>query len=243
MDERAVRMERRFAWPVLVAALLVVPVIALEDSSMGEPWDTVAAVADWAIWLTFAAELFSMLVVVRDRRAWIRRDWHWLDPFIVVLTFPVFPAALQFLRLLRLLRLIKVVTQAQRMFSPKGLRSAAFFAAYTIVAGGLTYAVVEPKTNALRGLYWAMTTVTTVGYGDPSPQTDSGRVTAVVVMITGIGFVALLTGAIAEKFLNPDIKEAEHEALEQRKVLLAEVREINQRLQRLEEALRKRTAT
>jgi len=241
MNARSARMERRFQWPVLIAALLVVPVIALEESSLGKPWDTVAWIGNRAIWLTFAAELAAMLVVVPNRWRWIRE--HPIDVLVVVLTPPFVPPGLQFLRLLRLLRLVRVLTQVQRMFSPDGVRAAAFFAAYTVVAGGLTFAVVEKDTTALDGLYWAVTTVTTVGYGDLSPQSDAGRAIAVVVMLTGIGFVALLTGAIAQRFLAPQIKEVEQEVSLEEQELLSEVREIGQRLQRVEDALRKRAAT
>jgi voltage-gated potassium channel len=72
MDARSERMERRFQWPVLIAALLVVPVIALEESSLGEPWDTIATAGNWTIWVTFAAELVTMLVVAPNRWRWIR---------------------------------------------------------------------------------------------------------------------------------------------------------------------------
>jgi voltage-gated potassium channel len=237
MDDRAARMERRFAWPVLIAALFVVPVIALEESPLGEPWDTIATVGNWTIWLTFAAELVAMLAVVPDRWRWIRR--HPLDVLVVVLTPPVVPAGLQFLRLLRLLRLVRVFTQVRRMFSPEGVLLASLFAAYTVIAGGLTFAVVE-EDSALDGLYWAVTTVTTVGYGDVLPDTEAGKAIAVVVMLTGIGFVAFLTGAIAQRFLTPDIQVVEQEAEQERDVLLTEIRDIGQRLQRVEEALTRR---
>jgi hypothetical protein len=72
-------MERRFAWPVLIAALLVIPIIALEDAHLGEPWDTLASVGNWLIWLTFAAELVAMLAVVPDRRRWMRKHPHRRD--------------------------------------------------------------------------------------------------------------------------------------------------------------------
>ena len=52
-----------------MAALLVIPVIVIEDSSFGEPWDTIGAVLNWASWLTFLAEAVVMLAVVPDRRA------------------------------------------------------------------------------------------------------------------------------------------------------------------------------
>lgn len=51
MDERSRRVERALEVPMLVAALAVIPVIVIEQSSVGEPWDTVAAAANWAIWL------------------------------------------------------------------------------------------------------------------------------------------------------------------------------------------------
>jgi voltage-gated potassium channel len=52
-----------------------------------------------------------------------------------------------------------------------------------------------------------MTTVTTVGYGDIVPQTNGGRVIAIVVMVVGIGFIALLTAAAAERFLRSEQAE------------------------------------
>jgi voltage-gated potassium channel len=240
MDERAERMERRFAWPVLIAALLVIPIIALEESSLGEPWDTIVTVGNWTIWLTFAAELVAMLAVVPNRGRWIRQ--HPIDVLVVVLTPPVVPAGLQFLRLLRLLRLARVFTQVQRMFSPEGVRAAAFFAAYTVVAGGLTFAVVG-EDHALDGLYWALTTVTTVGYGTPNPDTPAGKAIAVVVMLVGIGFVALLTGAIAQRFLAPAVEmvEAEVEQIDaDEDAVLREVRELGDRIRRLEQMLSRR---
>jgi hypothetical protein len=81
MDARSERMEGRFQWPVLIAALLVVPVIALEESSLGEPWDALASTGNWAIWLTFSAELVAMLVAVQNRWRWIPE--HPIDVLVV----------------------------------------------------------------------------------------------------------------------------------------------------------------
>jgi voltage-gated potassium channel len=71
-------------------------------------------------------------------------------------------------------------------------------------------------------------TVTTVGYGDTYPGTEAGRVIAVVVMLVGIGFVALLTAAAAERFMRG------REAADQRAELHARLEEIAARLQALE---------
>jgi voltage-gated potassium channel len=59
-------------------------------------------------------------------------------------------------------------------------------------------------------VWWAITTVTTVGYGDLYPESNAGRILAVAVMIIGIGFVAILTANIASYFVEKD-KNKENE--------------------------------
>ncbi len=56
LDERTRRVERWFEVPILVAALLVIPVIVIEQSSAGSPWRTIAGVLNWAIWFVFLLE-------------------------------------------------------------------------------------------------------------------------------------------------------------------------------------------
>lgn len=73
----------------------------------------------------------------------------------------------------------------------------------TVFGGGAAFAAVEKSQHlsAWDGVWWAITTVTTVGYGDIKPETDTGRIIAMFVMTVGIGFVALLTAAAAERFM------------------------------------------
>jgi voltage-gated potassium channel len=73
VDERSRRFERAFELPILVAALLVIPVIAVEQSGAGDPWRSAASVLNWLIWIAFAAELVVMLTVVPNRWQWLRR--------------------------------------------------------------------------------------------------------------------------------------------------------------------------
>ena len=213
--QRAARVQRRFDPPLLAAALLVIPALIIEEGSLASPWTDVASVLNWAIWLAFFGEAVVMLAIVPNRWRWVKS--HPLDVAIVVLTPPFMPAALQSLRvfrLLRLLRLLKAVQLSRHLFSINGVKWAAVLAGATIVAGGAAFAVVERGQQQLSswdGLWWAITTVTTVGYGDYSPETPAGRVIALLVMFVGIGFVALITAAAAERFVNATVEDRERD--------------------------------
>ena len=104
-------------------------------------------------------------------------------------------------------------TILHRLISPEGLRRAALLTLLLLVGAAIAFQAVEnghhPEPISLwDGLWWATETVTTVGYGDIYPVTDAGRVIAIVVMLSGIGFVALLTGSIAQQFFAASPEQA-----------------------------------
>jgi voltage-gated potassium channel len=240
VDERSERWARRFDWIVLVAAALVIPVVAVEQAETSDTLKTAAGILNWAIWLVFLAEVVFMLSVVPNRRRWLLDNP--LDVAIVVLTPPFLPASLQALRvfrLLRLLRLIRVLQAARRLFSLQGLRWASLLGLVTLFLGGAAFAAVEQGPNenvdnTWDGIWWAVCTMTTVGYGDIGPVTDTGRLIAVVVMVVGIGFLTMLIGATAERFV---VQEVEEEVEESEVSVRRELREIAQRLHALERRL------
>lgn len=237
MDARSERMAKRFEPIVTVAALLVIPVLILQQQDHGTTVNLVGDVLDWLSWGAFAAELVVMLSIVPDRRAYMRG--HFLEVAIVVLTPPFIGAfkSVRLLKLLRLLWLFRLAPVARRLFTAAGVKSAALLVALTAVAGGAAFAELEKGQTTANGIYWAVTTMTTVGYGDPQPTNTPTKILAVIVMFVGIGFVAVLTGAVAQRFLAPDIAEEEREqsAIEQtNREILAELREVRTRLEALE---------
>jgi voltage-gated potassium channel len=217
MDERAKRVERFFDVPVLIAALLVLPVIVIEETAVSDAVKTVAAVLNWAIWLVFAAELIAMLWVIPDRSRWlIENPW---DVAIVVLTPPLLPPGVQSLRalrLLRLVRLLKLVQISRRMFSRQGLRYAALLALLTLIGGGAAFIAAENNQHLdlWDGVWWAFGTMTPAG-SNIEPETTLGRIIGIVVTAAGIVFIAFLTGAFAERFLAPEIQEEAEETREE----------------------------
>jgi voltage-gated potassium channel len=84
---------------------------------------------------------------------------------------------------------------------------------------------------------------TTVGYGDEYPRTTLGRALAMAIMLIGIGFIAILTGAVAERFLSTqvdEVAEVAHEVEATDTEVLAELREVRTRFDRLEARLSQR---
>jgi voltage-gated potassium channel len=88
---------------------------------------------------------------------------------------------------------------------PTPVRSAAFIAAATfavsIVAGLVAHWIDDGIPTVWLGIYWAVQTVTTVGYGTPSPTGTSGEALALVLMLLGTAFIAVITAAVTSVFI------------------------------------------
>lgn len=203
MDERSERIAKRLETPMLIAAALTLPMVAITESHPGGWLEGVAGVLNWVTWFAFLIELVVMLAVVPHRWTWLRH--HPLDLVIVVLSPPLLPASLQSLRAIRLLRLLRLLRLAQlsrQVFSLVGLRYAALLAMLAALGGGAVFNAFEHEQglNTWQGIYWAITSMTTLG-SDIYPRTLGGEITSVVTVVIGIAFVAMLTGAVAQRFL------------------------------------------
>lgn len=158
-----------------------------------------------------------------------------LPELLVLLFFPGLHggwlAALRALRLFRLFKLARYVpafsivgSAVKRAGAP--LMAAVCVAAAQVYVAALLLYFIEGDTkpsqfgSITRSLWWAIVTLTTVGYGDVYPETALGRVAAGLVALAGIGIVAMPTGILASAFAE-EFRER-HEAQERKKALLLE---------------------
>jgi voltage-gated potassium channel len=216
------RVNHPFEPVILAATLAMIPVLIIERDAKSEGWQTFAQVANWVIWGVFAAEMAFVLVVARRKRAALRA--HWLDAAIVVVTVPAYGRLLSSLRLVRLVRLLRllragvVVSRAlqaeRRLTSTSAFRFASIATIFLVFIAGAVEATVDQGDfkTFWNGMWWAMVTVTTVGYGDLYPKTVAGRVVAIVLMLVGIGFIAVLTATVASFFVKSD-RQDEHKSI------------------------------
>jgi voltage-gated potassium channel len=161
----------------------------------------------WIIWGVFAAELSIRTYLSQRRLNYLAR--HWYDVLIVVLPFlrPLRIArSARALRLLRLARLapvaVRVAIVATQILRRRSLHLVLLSGMMLVFAcAGIVLAFERDGGGSIddygTALWWAMTTVTTVGYGDTFPITPEGRGVAVLLMLIGISFFSWITANIA----------------------------------------------
>jgi voltage-gated potassium channel len=223
------RLLFRLKWPLAILAMLVVPALILEDRASSPDVRALCNAVNWFIWIAFAAEFGAGLAIARDRRAFVRQSWFEL--LIILVSPPYAPDALQGilgLRAFRVLRLVRLMRGGA--LAAIGLRRAKtvlrshgfhYVIVVAIVATGLgalgIYIVERDYTikTPLDALWWAVVTVTAVGYGDVNPVSGEGRLIALALMFVGIGVISIFTATIASWFVGEE-QQTDTRALEER---------------------------
>ena len=201
--ERLARVERATELPMLALALLMVPLLILpfttELSAGADRW---FLIADYAIWAAFTIEFGAKLLVAPRRFAYLRSH-----PFEAAMVVVPFLRPLRLMRLLMFLRLAVALGLNTRLIRTFFLRRGTGFVIacllIAVVGGGTLVFVAEHNhagsqiTSLSDSYWWAMVTMTTVGYGDYAPVTPIGRGVAGALMIFGIAALSITTASVA----------------------------------------------
>lgn len=214
--EHATPAGRAFDIALLALILGSVAAVLLESvPAVRLRWGGALVAAEWTFTLLFTVEYLLRLAVVRRPLVYARTFFGVVDLLAVLPTYLslLLPGSqalltLRAVRLLRVFRILKlghflgeqqVLVRALRASARKIVIFIGGVLVLVLVMGSLMYLIEGPQsgfTSIPISIYWAIVTMTTVGFGDIVPQTTLGRMLAALVMIIGYGIIAVPTGIV-----------------------------------------------
>lgn len=234
-DTRAGRLFDQ--WLIAIILLSVAVVVVDSMQSIGLAYRSLFSVLEWIFTIAFTLEYIARLVCVRHPMRYALSFFGLIDllalvPTYIALLVPEVHALIdvRVLRLLRVFRVFKLtayVSEYQslaRALAASRRKIMVFLSAVlmiVLVMGTVMYVVEGPSngfTSIPTSVYWAITTMTTVGFGDITPKTDLGRFIASLMMLLGWGTLAVPTGIVtaemtADRAVSPPTTRTCHECL------------------------------
>jgi voltage-gated potassium channel len=228
------RYEELSQWPLIALAVLFVAAYAwgvLRPDLPGWLLATLRAVTV-VTWPVFLADYATRLALADRRWRFVRENW--IDGVAVLLPL---------LRPLRIISLVRVARVLDRRLTTSlhGRVAAYVTATALLVVFMASLAVYDAERSAPdasitgygEAVWWAFTTITTVGYGDRYPVTGEGRLVAVLLMVGGIALLGVVTAAVASWFVGRVAEAAQAQDQADDDALRSEVRELAEEVRRL----------
>jgi len=211
------RAGRLFDLLLLIAIILSVLVVFLDSVfDIHDSYGRVLFISEWIFTIIFSIEYILRIYIARKRAKYVLSFYGIIDLLSVIPTYlTLFVTGGQYLiviRILRLLRIFRILklsryigASGQLVHSLKNSRHKIAVFLWTImmlviIMGAIMYIVEGPEngfSSIPESIYWAIVTLTTVGYGDISPHTPLGKAIASVIMIIGYAIIAVPTGIIS----------------------------------------------
>lgn len=216
---------------ILVIVASVLAVMLESVSGIRLRYGQALIVAEWAFTGLFTLEYTLRLVCVGHPWRYARSFFGLVDLLATIPTYlsVILPGA-QFLLVIRLLRILRVfrvlklvhyvseadvLLEAMRASRRKLTVFVLSVITLVVILGSLMYLIegaANGYTSIPRSIYWAVVTLTTVGYGDISPQTGLGQALAALVMITGYAIIAVPTGIVTSEMTRRSIRREHDDA-------------------------------
>lgn len=197
----------------LVLSIFVLVVVGVQMAlPIPAELDRLLAWIDTAVCLFFLADFVRCLRAAPDKAAYLK--WGWID---LLASLPMLETLRwgRVLRLLFILRMLRTMRRTHRLLYQllahrfqSGVATVAITTFLVISASSIAVLVFENGENANiktaeDAVWWSVTTITTVGYGDKFPFSTEGRVVAMALMFCGVGLFGVLSGLVASIFLGP----------------------------------------
>lgn len=212
--EADTRSGKAFDVILILSIIISVFVVMLDSvSSFHEIYGDWFYRIEWIFTILFTIEYVLRIITVERAKGYIFSFYGIVDllsflPTYLILLIPgsQFFLVIRFLRILRIFRVLKftkyIIEADQLQEALVSSRQKIIIFIYTVVTitvivGSLMYVIEGPEngfTSIPKGIYWAIVTLTTVGYGDISPQTSLGQMVSAMIMIMGYGIIAVPTG-------------------------------------------------
>jgi len=208
------RMGKLFDIYLIICIFISVLVVMLSSvEAFYQEFTTLFFYMEWSFTLLFTVEYIIRLIVVRQTKLYMRSFFGIIDLLSILPSYiSLFLPGIKYLliiRILRLLRIFRIFKLAEYIEEAEVLMTALKNSAHkilvflyvvltlAIIFGSLLYVVEggsQGFTSIPKSVYWAIVTLTTVGYGDIVPQTPLGQIIAACIMIMGYGILAVPTG-------------------------------------------------
>jgi len=212
---------------LLICIVVSVIVVAMESiSTLPIQFDRWLYMLEWFFTIIFTLDYVARLWIVNRKRQYIFSFFGIIDLLSILPTylglFLVGAQSFMVIRSIRLLRIFRIfklsryvgegqnLAQALRSSRPKIIVFLVTISTSVIITGTVMYMVEGPEhgfTSIPKSIYWAIVTMTTVGYGDLAPQTTLGQTLASFIMILGYGIIAVPTGIVSAEMVALKHKE------------------------------------
>jgi len=212
---------------LLICIVVSVIVVALESiSTLPIQFDRWLYISEWFFTIIFTLDYIARLWIVNRKRQYIFSFFGIIDLLSILPTylglFLVGAQSFMVIRSIRLLRIFRIfkltryvgegqnLAKALRQSRPKIIVFLVTISTSVIITGTVMYMVEGPEhgfTSIPKSIYWAIVTMTTVGYGDLAPQTALGQTLASFIMILGYGIIAVPTGIVSAEMVALKHKE------------------------------------
>ncbi|AOR29193.1 potassium voltage-gated channel subfamily KQT [Formosa sp. Hel1_33_131] len=216
---------------LLIVILISILLVMLESvESIEAEYSAILNTSEWVITILFSLEYIVRIIIVKKPRAYIFSFYGIID---LLSTIPKYLSlffvgthsliALRALRLMRVFRILKLTRfigetanfgKALKRSRVKIAVFLSFVIVLCVILGTVMYLVESEQDSGFssipRSVYWAVVTLTTVGYGDIAPITALGQFIASLIMILGYGIIAIPTGIVTSEMTKTEEKLIPH---------------------------------